>query len=175
MHIVMAILGVLGTAAFIVWRIHIASQAARDLADLAGEAANLPRKMRFRSKAKRRAVETIDDPREAAAVLIFGVAACAGPVSEPSRAAMTQDMAQLFEISEAEATELAARAAWHVGGMIDPLNVVNRLTDIVAEKAGNAALSSLASIIQASAARTEMQSADQSAFIAKFRRRAGLA
>ncbi|WP_439632525.1 hypothetical protein [Glycocaulis sp.] len=175
MHIVMAILGVLGTAAFILWRIHIASQAARNLADLAGEAANLPRKMRFRSKANRRAVETIDDPREAAAVLIFGVAACAGPITEADRAAMTHDMARLFEISEADATELAARAAWHVGGMVDPLNAVNRLTDIVAENAGNEALSSLSPVLQASADRTEMQSADQSAFIAKFRRRAGLA
>ncbi|GGB80687.1 hypothetical protein [Glycocaulis alkaliphilus] len=175
MHIVMAILGVLGTAAFIFWRIHIASQAARDLADLAGEAANLPRKMRFRSKANRRAVETIDDPREAAAVLIFGVAACAGPITEPDRAAMTHDMARLFGISEADATELAARAAWHVSGMVDPLNAVNRLTDIVVENAGNEALSSLSPVLQASAARTEMQSADQSAFIAKFRRRAGLA
>ncbi|AZU02569.1 hypothetical protein X907_0018 [Glycocaulis alkaliphilus] len=171
----MAILGVLGTAAFIFWRIHIASQAARDLADLAGEAANLPRKMRFRSKANRRAVETIDDPREAAAVLIFGVAACAGPITEPDRAAMTHDMARLFGISEADATELAARAAWHVSGMVDPLNAVNRLTDIVVENAGNEALSSLSPVLQASAARTEMQSADQSAFIAKFRRRAGLA
>lgn len=174
MHIVLAILGVLGTAAFIVWRIHLASQAARDLADLAGEAANLPRKMRFRSKSYRRAIETIDDPREAAAVLIYGAAACAGPVSEQSRAAVTHDMAQLFEISESDATELAARAAWHVDGLVDPLNAVNRLTDLIAQKAGTPALSSLAPVIQASAARTEMQTHDQNIFIDKFRRRAGL-
>lgn len=175
MHIVLAILGVLGTAGFILWRIHLASQAARELADLAGEAANLPRKMRFRSKANRRTIETIDDPREAAAVLIYGAAACAGPVSATNREAITRDMAALFGIDDASAGELTARAAWHVDALADPLNAVNRLTDLIAVEAGREALSSLAPVIQASIGRTEMESHDQTLYMSKFLRRAGLA
>src|SRR5690606_12995385 len=81
MHIILAILGALGVAAMIAWRISIAIHAAREIGDAAQGLANLPRKMRFQSRARREGVEVIADPREAATLLMLSVARAGGEVT----------------------------------------------------------------------------------------------
>ncbi len=174
MHIILAILGALATVGFIIWRVRMAMDAAREISDLAGEAANLPRKMRFRSKARKRGHEVIDDPREAAAVLLYGAMACAGPVSKEDQAALSVDLAGLLEINAATADELAARGAWHVNMMIDPLNAVSRLTDLIVQQAGPDAMTSLIPVLDQVMDRSGPRTDEQKLYRDKIIRRAGL-
>jgi hypothetical protein len=174
MHIVLAILGALATVGFIIWRVRMAMEAAREISELAGEAANLPRKMRFRSKSRRKGVDVIDDPREAAAVLLYGAAACAHPLSPEDKAALSQDLAGLLEISAGAADELAARGAWHVNTMNDPLNAVNRLTDLIVQQAGPDAMTSLIPVLDRVMDRSGPRTEEQKLYRDKILRRAGL-
>lgn len=99
MHIILGLLSVLGAIGFFLWRMNTAARAARELADVAGEVANLPRKMRFRSKASKRGIDVIDDSREAAAALVYGAAASKGDPTAGDRALIAERLARLSEIS----------------------------------------------------------------------------
>jgi hypothetical protein len=174
MHIILAILGALATVGIIIWRVRMAMEAARELSDLAGEAANLPRKMRFRAKARRGGLKTIDDPREAAAVLLYGAGTCANPLSPEDKAALSADLAGLLEISTADADELTARAAWHVNQMNDPVNAVNAMTDLVVQRAGPDAMASLIPVLDRVIDRSGPRTDEQKLYRDKILRRAGL-
>lgn len=174
MGILLAILGVLGGLGALIWRIQQASHAAREIADAAEGVANLPRKLRFKHKAGKRGIDVIDDPREAAAALIYGAAKCAGEVSADAQTAIEADMVALFDIDQDFAEELLARAAWHLSDLIDPLNAVNKLTDKLAQSVDKNALSDLSGLIAAAIERSTHQTPDQKQFLEKFRRRAGL-
>jgi uncharacterized tellurite resistance protein B-like protein len=174
MAILLAILGAVGGAIFWLWRIQQAAHIARDVADAAEGLANLPRKMRFKHKAGKQGVDHIDDPREAAAALIYGAAKCAGEVSTEQRAAIEADIVALFEIEDEFASELLARAAWHVSALIDPLNAVNKLTDKLAQRVDRKDLADLAVLIENAVQRSGSPLPDQVHYISKFKRRAGL-
>ncbi len=174
MAILLAILGAVGGAIFWLWRIQQAAHMARDLADAAEGLANLPRKMRFRHKAGKQGIDHIDDPREAAAALIYGAAKCAGEVSSEQKSAIEADMIALFEIDAEFAAELLARAAWHVSTLIDPLNAVNKLTDKLANQVDRAAMTDLAGLIEKAVDRCGSPLPDQVQYMSKFKRRAGL-
>lgn len=174
MGILLEILGFWGGLGLLLWRIQQASHAAGEIADAAEGLANLPRKMRFKHKAGKQGVDVIDDPREAAAALIYGAAKCAGEVNADQKAAIEADMARLFEIDGEFAHELLARAAWHLNVLNDPLNGVNKLTDTLAKSVDKAALADLGGLISAAVERCEDQSPDQKLYLDKFKRRAGL-
>lgn len=174
MAILLAIIGLLGGIGALIWRIQQASQAAREIADAAEGVANLPRKMRFKHKAGKQGVDVIEDPREAAAALIYGAAKCAGEVSAEQKAAIEADMVKLFEIDEDFAHELLALASWHLSVLNDPLNGVTKLTDKLIKSVDKNALSDLADLIAAAIEHTPDQVPDQRLYLDKFRRRAGL-
>ncbi|MEO1040192.1 MAG: hypothetical protein AAFX09_11655 [Pseudomonadota bacterium] len=174
MHILFALLGAIGAIAFFLWRINMGVRAARELADAAGEAANLPRKMRFRSRSKKRGVDVIDDAREAGAVILYGAAKSAGEVDSLVKAFLSEAMSARFNVDAASAAELTARAAWHLNSLNDPVSVLNRMTDLVASQAGADALADLDAVM---AELGEGGPVDADAFEryrAQYRRRAGL-
>ncbi len=174
MAILLAILGAVAGAAVWIWRIRQAAEVAREVKDVAEGVVNLPRKMRFQHKAGKQGVDHIEDPREAAAALIYGAAKCAGEVTTEHRAAIEADMIALFEIDEDFAQELQARAAWHVSALIDPLNAVNKLTDKLTRQVDKDALADLAGLIDKAIDRSGIPLPDQVQYASKFKRRAGL-
>jgi len=175
MHIILGLLSVLGAIGVIIWRIHAASQAAREVADAAGEFANLPRKMRFRHKAGKRGVDVIDDPREAAAALVYGAARTKGDPGPDDKAAMARRLAELFEIPEAEASEFLARGAWHMGALNDPINGVNKLADRLLREVGREACASLLAVMTETADAVAGPGAEQARYYTRrFAERTGL-
>ncbi len=174
MGMLLAILGVLGGVGMLIWRIQQAGRAAREIADAAEGLANLPRKMRFKQKAGKQGVDVIDDPRELAAALLYGAAKCAGEVSAAQKAAIEADMVRLFEIDEAFAHALLARAIWHLSVLKDPINAVNKLTDKLAQSVDKAALADLCGLIAAAVERCPDPTPDQTLYLDKFKRRSGL-
>ena len=68
MHILLAVLGVLGVAAFWWYRVKYVGQAAGELVDAAERARGAFRRRQFRKKADTATIDAIDDPRTAATV-----------------------------------------------------------------------------------------------------------
>ena len=78
MHILLSVLGALGTVVFVLWRIQQASYIARDVADAAGSARGAFRRWRWRRKVNVNPIDLIEDPREAAGVIMVAVAQADG-------------------------------------------------------------------------------------------------
>ena len=74
--------------------------------------ANLPRKLKFRNLARKNGLQVVEDPREAAAIMMLEVAQARGALTERQEAVIRAEMIQHFEFSEADAEGLIKQAGW---------------------------------------------------------------
>lgn len=132
MQVLIALLGLLSAIGVWYWRLQMAARAARGARDVVRTAVNLPRRLAFLSKSRRGGVQVIDDPREAAAVMLTLVGE-AGSGSATAREAIVSDTARrLFDFSDEEAGALAAHAAWIVRtAPQSPQAVMSKLAGVV--------------------------------------------
>lgn len=152
MHILGVILAALGVVLFILWRMQQAANASRDIADAADEVRGLMRGWSWRRKANTNPLDLIDDPREAAAVLMVAAAQSDAPISERERAAMLEQMVVRFGATQGQADELLARARWLAREATDPGEVMRRLYGVVSEKLGPGQRAELIEMLEAVAA-----------------------
>lgn len=174
MHIVLGLIGLLAAAGFWIYRIRDAARGAQELGELAGEAANLPRKMRFQHKARKKALEVIDDPREAAAVLMLGVARGQGEITVEQKRAISAQIQQNFELDAESADELLARAGWISSDIKDPQTLVRKMIDFIRIRLGEAELRQLDQMLREIANIDGEPHPAQLEFIAACRSRSGL-
>ncbi len=127
MHILIALIGIIGFIAAWYWRLKMLSGAARDGVDAAKTVANLPRKMAFQRKARKGGTQVVEDPREAAAIIMLEVAHARGPLTERQSAAIRAEIMQHFEFSEPEANELITQAGWLARDSGAPHVIVSRM------------------------------------------------
>ena len=173
MHIILGIIGLLAAASFWIYRINAAARGAQELADLAGEAANLPRKMRFKSKTGKKAIDVLEDPREAAAVILAGYMLEAGDVPSDKREQLAAILGERFEISRNTSEEMVAQAFWMHADIANPDSVVNKMVDLVGKTAGANALRDLDSMLDA-VAPSQDQDMSQKSYRMKVRNRSAL-
>ena len=112
MHILAIIFGIVSAIAIWSWRLQQAKRGAEAAGKVLETAANLPRRMRFQNKTRKGGLDAIQDPREAAAVMMMEVARAAGEVTSEHKAVMRAEMMQYFELDEADANDLIAAAGW---------------------------------------------------------------
>ena len=113
MHILIMILTVLSVIGVWVWRINMARRGAAEAIELAKTAANAPRRLAFRYKAGKNGLALIEDPREAAAIMMMEVAlARGGPLTRTQEAVMLEEVGRHFSFGDEEAEALLAHAAW---------------------------------------------------------------
>jgi len=174
MHIILGLISLLGIIGLVVHRINMASEGARHLADLAGEAANLPRKMRFKSKAGKKGLAIVDDPREAATILMLGVARCAGEVSVEQKTAIRSEIMQNFQFNEEEAEELLAHASWVSSDLPDAESAINRMMDLIAQTMNQEDMGTLLNMLKAIASAEGEPRPVQKVYISNCRARVGL-
>ena len=74
MHIVMAVLSLVGAGAFWLYRLNAAGEAVRNLTDMAGRAHGAVKRRRFRTRAEESPFAAIDDPVVGAATVIIAMA-----------------------------------------------------------------------------------------------------
>lgn len=175
MHI---ILGLLGIAAFIaVWyyRLKVLRDAANDGLKAAEAIANLPRKMRFRKMALKGGLDVVDDPREAAAVMMLIVAEGRGAVTEKQEAAIRAEIMQHFDFDEADAEQLLRQAGWLSRGAA-PHVAIGRMTDVVMKSPGmgKQQLTDLDSMLVNVAESGGQTTPEQNDLVMVYRRRARL-
>ena len=112
MHILLAILGAIGTIGMLLWRIKMAADAAKDIASSAKDAKNYMRRRRWEKKAAADPIKDINDPREAAATILAALASYDGTMSETEETTILQEIKAAFQTDDKMATELLAHGRW---------------------------------------------------------------
>lgn len=109
MAFLLAVLGIAAAAAVWLIRANMAANAAKDLADTARDVPAMLRRSKWRQKAGRQTLLSLEDPREIATSLMIGVASADGEVSPAAKRAILGEMEHVFEMPEAECEELYAQ------------------------------------------------------------------
>ena len=130
MHILLSILGALGMVIIVLWRVQQAAYIARDVADAAGTARGLFRRWRWRRKVNVNPIDLVEDPREAASILMVSVAQADGTLSDAERNSITAQMKQRFGATSKQASELLARSQWIVREGVDAAETMRRLKPV---------------------------------------------
>jgi type II secretory pathway pseudopilin PulG len=132
MQIVLFLVSILAAIGIWSWRIRMAREGAQEAAKLAQSALNMPRKLAFRYKAGKGGLSLIQDPREAAAIMMMEVArARGGPLTEKQTAIMDREIMQHFEFTQDEADELTAHAAWVTNSAPTPGETMRKLSQLI--------------------------------------------
>ena len=169
MHILLFILSVITAIGIWSWRIRMARDGAQEAAKLAQSAANLPRKMAFRYKASKGGIGLIQDPREAAAIMMMEVAlARGGP--------MDREIMRHFQFSRAEADELTAHAAWVTNSAPAPAETMRKLSQLIVSSSvlGPKEVIDLDAMLVAVSEAEGLPTRDQLALLQVYRDKAGL-
>ena len=136
MHILVALLGAMGVALMILWRLNHAANAARGIGEAAADERGAWRRWSWRRKSSVDLIRAFDDPRMAATIMMVVVAEYDGALTEAEHQMMRQQICSKFGASETLADELIAHARWlnRTGGDIG--SVFLKLTPIVKAKCG---------------------------------------
>ncbi|MEZ5945539.1 MAG: hypothetical protein R3C13_06310 [Hyphomonas sp.] len=177
MHILLFLLGLIAAFGIWSWRIRMAREGAREAFKLAQGAANLPRKMAFRYKASQNGLSLIQDPREAAAILLMEIArARGGTLTERQSETIEREIVHHFQFTPAEAEELAAHAAWVTNTAPSPAETVRRLSNLIVSSPvlGPKEVIDLDAMLVAVSEAEGTPTRDQLALLQMYRDKAGL-
>ncbi len=174
MHILIGFITLLAAAAAWYWRFKMISGAAREIGGLARDAANLPRRLRFTQRARQGGLKVVEDPREAAAILMALVGRREGDVSEAALSVMQREVEEAFEFDEEESGGLVRHALWMVREVVSPRPVVVRMSRVVLGGVSPKEVVDLDSILVAVSEADGAPTADQLALLQTYRNTAGL-
>jgi uncharacterized tellurite resistance protein B-like protein len=124
----MALLGAAGVVGVILWRLHMAAEAAKGLAETANEARGLFRRWGWQRKFAKDPLDLVSDPREGAAAMMVAVAQHDGAMTERERAAILRQIVERFETSGRQAEDLLAHGRWLTRDVRDADRCLSRLT-----------------------------------------------
>ncbi|MEM9055801.1 MAG: hypothetical protein AAGB16_10790, partial [Pseudomonadota bacterium] len=136
MHIIAILVGFVGFIAVWYWRLKVLGEAAREGRKVAETVANLPRKMRFKNKSGKGGLAVVDDPREAAAILMLEVAQARGTLTERQEAVIRGEIMHHFEFPEGDANALITQAGWLSRNAGASHVVMSKMTDFVRNSPG---------------------------------------
>jgi len=177
MHILLLILGILTTIGIWSWRIQMARRGAKVAMDTARTITNAPRRFTFRYKAGRGGIGLIEDPREAAAIMMMEVArGREGPLTERQARIIDEEIMRNFNFIQAEADELSAHAAWVTNSAPDPQAAMRKLSQLVvsAPQLGPKEIVDLDAMLVAVSEAEGVPTREQLALLQVFRDKAGL-
>ncbi len=125
MHIVIAILGALA-AAF--WAFTYFMNAANEGREAIRDARGAFRRGKWSRQVDKRLIESLEDPREAAAILLYQTMAYDGALTDAQKAAMLSEMRRTFDADQETAEGLYAFARMAVGEINDAANSLRKIT-----------------------------------------------
>src|SRR3990167_6077394 len=177
MHILLGLLTLLAAIGVWVWRMRMARQGLEAAADAARALANAPRRLSFKYRAGQGGVDLIDDPREAAAIMLMQVALARGePLSHLQSDAIEAEIREHFDFSEVEAEDLAAHAAWVSRTCPPPKDTMTRLSRMIvnASQLGPKEVVDLDSMLVAVSEAEDLPTRSQLLLLQVYRDTAGL-
>ena len=128
MHILGMVIGILTVIGVWSYRLQMAKRGLDETRKFAEAARNLPRKKRFQ---RRDGIDAIEDPREAAAIMMMEIARAAGEVTAEHKAIMRVEIMQNFGLEEAEANELVVAAGWLGRDAVEPSIMMQKMTRLI--------------------------------------------
>lgn len=131
MHIVIAIISLVTFLAVWYFRLKMLGGAAREGMKAAKTLSNMPRKMRFQNMSRKAGLDVVEDPREAATILMLEVAQARGALTEKQEAAIRAEIMQHFEFTEADAQTLMTQAGWLARSAKSSQHVMSRMADFI--------------------------------------------
>ncbi|HXV31419.1 MAG TPA: hypothetical protein VD840_13900 [Sinorhizobium sp.] len=127
MHIILAVFGVLGMAAFWWYRLKVMREAAGEVADAVDRVRGNLRRRKLRKKAALSPITAIDDPVIAAATVIMAIAAEDIAVSDELEARIRAEIGAIAA-SEKQGDEAVAYAKWATNQVADVAAVIDKAT-----------------------------------------------
>ncbi len=128
MPVILALLGLVMAAGVWAWRIRMASQVSRDLADMAGDVISAARRLGFRRRMNVHPVDSIEEPPLAiAGIGIAFLELSALPTAEQQRE-LTDSIVRNCSESQTRAEELMIVGRWLVSECKGPQTAIPRLT-----------------------------------------------
>jgi uncharacterized tellurite resistance protein B-like protein len=112
MHILVAVVTALGAIGVILWRLHMAAEAAKGLAETASDARGLFRRWRWQRKLASNPLDLVQDPREAAVAMMVAVAQSDGAMTDRERHVIIAELVARIGATERQAEELLAHGRW---------------------------------------------------------------
>lgn len=172
MHILLAIVGILGGLAFWWWRLKAMREAADDVTDAAGRAWGKWKRHKFRQKVDASPVEAVSDPAAAAVVMMLAIAETDGELTAATEAAIKSQITDAMGIEDP--IELMVFAKWVAKHVEDADNVSLRYAKLWQQGLGQEERRDLADMVERVAGTDGPVSARQKAQIARLRERLGL-
>ncbi|BCG92136.1 hypothetical protein [Mesorhizobium sp. 131-2-1] len=133
MPFLLAILGVLGAAAFWWYRMKAMNEATREVADVVGRVQGNIRRKKLRKQAALSPLTAIDDPVVAAATLITAIVSEDGPVL-PAREAVIRSVISEIADSKKKTDEAVVYAKWAASQIDDTTIVIDKLAPFLRER-----------------------------------------
>ncbi len=130
MHIILAVFGVLGVAAFWWYRLKYMSEAASEVADAVGRVRGSLRRSKLRKKAALSPVTAIDDPVVAAATVILAIAAEDAPISDGLEMRVRAEIGAIAA-NEKQLEEAIAYAKWATDQVAHVPSVIDKSTQLL--------------------------------------------
>jgi uncharacterized tellurite resistance protein B-like protein len=124
MHI---LVGLLVAAAGAFWAFRYFTDAAHQGREAIRDVRGLYRSGRWSKRVDKRLIEHLEDPREAAAILLYQIASYDGAITERQRSAMVSEMRRAFSCDEETAEGLFAFARMAIGEINDASNSLKKI------------------------------------------------
>ncbi len=173
MHILIALAGIFGGLAFWWWRLKMMKEAADDVTDVAGRALGKYRRYKFRKKAESSAVEAVEDPLAAAAIMMIAVAQGETDLTPAAEKVIEQEVARAM--GRDDPTELMVFAKWVARHVEDANNISLRYQKLWTRKLNRDELRDLVAMVRRAAEADGPASKRQLQQIDKLEQRLGLA
>src|SRR5215475_14538711 len=131
MHILVAIVTGLSVIGIILWRLHMAAEAAKGLVETADDARGLFRRWRWQRKLASNPLDLIQDPREAAVAMMVALAQSDGAMTDREWQVIMAELVARIGATERQAEELLAHGRWLTRDVRDIDHCLDKLTPLI--------------------------------------------
>ena len=172
MHVLLLILGAIGTISFYLWR---ASQAAPHVIDAAQTVANLPRRRRHAKAVNRKGLDLVETPVEAATVLMLSISRMGDDrrLSPAEREMIEGLLVSRMQMEPDDADGLVLQMEMVQDAVTLPETALFPMTDILRAEIDRKDARGLAEMMEA-VAQVDGETAEQREFIRRYRERLNL-
>ncbi len=136
MHIVIAVVTLLGAVAVWYWRFKMAKEAGGELLDVADDLRGSVRRLMYKRKHNKHPADSIDDARLAASGIAVAVATMDAPLSRTEITALGTSAQSIFNVAGQEADDIVAFGRWIADQCGTPSEAVRRLSKALNRTAG---------------------------------------